>query len=374
MKKKVLFLVTSLSRAGAETQLVNLVNGIDPSQFDKTLVIFDKNVDQLGRVDSDNVDFFQFVRANKYDGRIVLKLASLLRTKKPHAIHCTNQFTMLLAWAATKLIRDNRPKLLVTLHSTKGISFSAELLERTLYRWVMKRFDCTIFVCNAQAEYWQDKYKELKKKSAVVYNGVDADFFNPINSKNSALNLRNQLAIAPCETVIACVASLRPEKAHALLIDAYSQLHGQPHLILAGDGILRSQVESQLKMLGLKHRSHLLGNIEDVRPVLELADLTVLSSVTETFSISMLESMAMRTPVVATNVGGLREAVIPNETGYLLTAGNVSDLKNALSDAISDRSNLAQLGANARRLVLEKFSTAKMIQQTSNVLCRVIDH
>ncbi len=361
----------SLTRGGAETQLVDLINHLDSSRFEKTLIIFDKNVDQLDRIDQGCVDFFQLIRAFKFDGRIVLRLAALIRNQQPDVVHCTNQFTMILAWLATRLVR-RKPKLLVAVHSTKQISLGAEVRERTLYRWVMAQSDCITFVCLAQAEYWRGKYKEVNDKSIVVYNGVDTTIYDSGTTKDAAARLRARLKIGPDELVIACIASFRAEKAHALLIDAWSQLDKAPHLILAGDGPLRSEIEAQVRLLELQGRTHFLGNIADVRPVLEIADVTVLASATEAFSIAMLESMAMKTPVVATDVGGLREAVIPEETGYLLAPGDVNELKATLAAALSDRHNLARLGANARTLVQEKFSTAKVVEQTEKVLSRLI--
>lgn len=372
MKINVLFLIPSLSRAGAETQLVDLVNGLDTKIFEKTLATFHENVDQLERIDRGNTEFFQFVRAHKFDVRVVAKLTKLIKQKKPDIIHCTNQFAMLLAWAATRFVHP-KPKLVAAIHSTQSIRKTTALYQQTVYRLTMNKVDCVLFVCFAQAEYWFRLHNEIRCKSIVVYNGVDTSVFSPSCGAKAIAELRKRLGVDESQAVVACVASLRAEKAHSVLLEAFSRLDGEAHLVLAGDGPLREQLTNQAHALGIQERTHFLGNVRDVRPILQIADLTVLPSSTEAFSIAMLESMSMQTPMVATNVGGLREAIIPHQTGYLIEAGDVDGLRMILAEALTDKSKLKQLGVNARQLVLEKFSTDVAVAKTAVILTRVMN-
>ncbi len=372
MKIKVLFLIPSLGRAGAETQLVDLVNGLDKKIFEKTLAIFHENVDQLERVDRGNTQFFQFVRAHKFDVRVVAKLTRLIKQRKPDIIHCTNQFVMLLAWAATRFVHP-KPKLVVAIHSTQSIRKIIALYEQTVYRLIMKKVDCILFVCFAQAEYWFRLHSEIRRKSIVVYNGVDTSVFSPSCGAKTTTELRARLNVDESQAIVACVAGLRAEKAHSVLLEAFSRLAGQAHLVLAGDGPLREQLANHAHALGIQERTHFLGNVRDVRPILQIADLTVLPSTTEAFSIAMLESMSMQTPMVATNVGGLREAIVPHQTGYLIEAGDVDGLGMILAEALADKSKLKQMGVNARQLVLEKFSIDVAVARTAAIFTRVMN-
>jgi len=141
------------------------------------------------------------------------------------------------------------------------------------------------------------------------------------------------------------------------------------YLLLAGDGVTKTLIEKQVKENQLANRVKFLGELADVRPVLAATDVTVLASTAvETFSMAMLESMAMEVPMVATDIGGLSEAIIPGETGDLVSPKDIDALVKALSYYVSNRDYAASIGAKARSLVIEKFSKKSMVQETERVL------
>lgn len=176
-KQNTLFIVPTLRRGGAETQLIDLVNDIDSTHFNKILLVFDKNIEQISRIDRQTVDFYQYARSNKYDISIFWKIARLIDDKEIDVIHCTIQVSMLVAQIAVLLAR-RKPKILLAIHTTVNFNKKYELADRLLYRYLMRHCQRIVFVCNKQAEYWVGKYSELKALSVVVYNGIDTDFFN----------------------------------------------------------------------------------------------------------------------------------------------------------------------------------------------------
>jgi len=145
-KQNILFIVPTLGRGGAETQLIDLVNAIDLIRFNKIIVAFDKNSEQLSRINSQTVDFYQYARASKYDISIFWKLARLIDEKEIDVIHCTIQVSMLVAQIAA-LLAKRKPKILVVIHTTVNVTKKYELADRLLYRYLMRRCQCIIFVC-----------------------------------------------------------------------------------------------------------------------------------------------------------------------------------------------------------------------------------
>ena len=163
------------------------------------------------------------------------------------------------------------------------------------------------------------------------------------------------------------------EKGHKYLIEAFAQLTTGAYLLLVGDGVIRPSIERLVRENNLEDRVRFLGELSDVRTVLAATDVTVLASTSETFSMAMLESMSMAVPMIATDTGGLSEAIIPDETGSLVPPLDANELAKVLSCFVSNRDYAASLGSRARKLVVEKFSKQSMVQETEKVLVKAIE-
>jgi glycosyltransferase involved in cell wall biosynthesis len=108
--------------------------------------------------------------------------------------------------------------------------------------------------------------------------------------------------------------------------------------------------------LGLADRVRLLGVRRDVAEIIAASDVFVLASLNEGLSQAMLEAMALGIPVVATDVGGTSDAVIPGDTGWLATAGDSSGLAAAISQALGDKCQATTRATAARQLIHGQFS------------------
>jgi len=302
----------------------------------------------------------------------VPKLARLIDEYEIDVIHCTLQISLLFAWAACRLAK-RKPRMVVAIHTTTNRSLLMEAYDWMLYRPIVASCDRVIFVCNTQADYWMNKYRELRTKSVVIYNGVDTNRFSEEARDEWQHEWRDTLDIPPGSPVVTCVAGFRQEKGHGILIDAFSQLGPDPYLVLVGDGILRPDIEHRIKERRVGGRVRLIGEIPDVRPVLAASNVTVLASTSvETFSIAMLESMSMGVPVIATDIGGLGEAIIPGVTGELVKPGSADALKRGLSAVLSDPDRMAAMGQQARVSVLQKYSTSVMVDKTEALLLNIV--
>jgi len=371
-KNRILFIVPTLCRAGAETQLIDLVNSLDSRDFEKTLVVFERNIDQLDRLDEQNIAFHHYIRAHKYDFSMARKIARLIDENNIDVIHCTLQKSLLVGWLAVRFART-KPKLVIAIHTTVNVAWKPEFFDQVLYRWLVGLCGRVIFVCQAQAEYWKAKYpSSLRNKAAVIYNGVDLDYFHRQPFLGQGRELRREQSVAAGAAVITCIAGFRREKGHRYLIEAFARLEGDSYLLLAGDGPLRTEMEKFAKQKNVDDRVRFLGEVKDVRPLLAATDVFVLASTAvETFSMAMLESMAMEVPTIVTDIGGLREAVVPGETGELLAPAAPEQLADALQRYIGDRQLLRKMGEIARERVQERFSKDAMTHATAEILNEV---
>lgn len=178
--------------------------------------------------------------------------------------------------------------------------------------------------------------------------------------------IRNGIAIGPEVTRartsgwrIVHVARLNPVKDQRTLLHAVrlvANAHPEVRLHLVGDGEEREALEQLTDALGLRDQVIFHGFTDNVRPFLADADLFVLSSVSEGIALTLLEAMAASLPVVATDVGGNREVVVPGETGLLVPPGDPAALAEAMAALLADPARAAAMGQAGRTRAEQDFS------------------
>ncbi len=192
------------------------------------------------------------------------------------------------------------------------------------------------------------KIQTLFAKKAVLYNGVSAQFFESNSEFDfKAARIREKI---PLEAVIFFAAgSLVEKKGYRDLLTAFSRLSPHCHLIIVGEGYLRSELERFVPEHGLIGRVHFLGNISDMSHLYHLADVFVLTSHWEGVPNVVLEAMASALPVVVTNVGGISEVVDDGVEGYLVPSGDIRAITSRLSELSHDEALRTRLGMNGRK-------------------------
>jgi glycosyltransferase involved in cell wall biosynthesis len=232
-----------------------------------------------------------------------------------------------------------------------------------LYGAVLRRCDTVIFGCKSQAREWTAKYRIPEQITKIVYNGVDKDYFS--RSRVSAGHMRSDMAIESDALIIGCVAQLRPEKGHSMLLDAFDRLinqHGiNAVLVIVGEGVERENLEAVVKSKRLSDRVRFLGRADDVRPYLAIFDVFVMPSIgVEVFSNAMLEAMAMGVPVVSSDVGGSSEMIEHERDGYIYPRNNLTLLTEYLLRLTTNAGLANDFGNRARRKVEDMFTLDRM--------------
>ena len=187
-------------------------------------------------------------------------------------------------------------------------------------------------------------------KIRVVRCGLDKSFYG---------NVASTLVAAPR---LVCVGRLAPEKGQLLLIEAAARLVANGidfELVLVGDGPIRKVLENLLGKFSLKDRVRITGWISssEVREEILAARALVLPGFAEGLPVVIMEAMALRRPVVATNVAGIPELVRDGQSGWLVPAASVDDLANAMETCLAKTPDeLGVMGDNAYRHVIERHS------------------
>ncbi len=189
-------------------------------------------------------------------------------------------------------------------------------------------------------------------KRFFIPNGVDTHRFKPVSPATKQL-LRPRLGL-PQGPVALYTGRFVAEKCLDQLISVWPQVRvifPQAHLLLAGSG---PQEAALRRMAG--DGVMFLGQVEDVLPYLQAADLFVLPSATEGLSNAMLEALATGLPVVATEVGGAPDVIKHRESGWLVLPRQADDLANALITLFNLEEMRLNLGAKGRRKVVAEYS------------------
>jgi glycosyltransferase involved in cell wall biosynthesis len=181
---------------------------------------------------------------------------------------------------------------------------------------------------------------------SVVRNGVDLTTFRPEGLRAPL----DALGVPPRATVVGFVGRLAPEKDPELFVrGAWAAARAVPraHFVVVGGGALERAMRTQVRELGLQGRLHFAGEREDMPALYRSFDLLALTSWQEGMPLAVLEAMATGLAVVATDVGGVSELVVPGRTGMLVPRGDADAVGSAIARLASDRALRARSRAAA---------------------------
>ena len=198
----------------------------------------------------------------------------------------------------------------------------------------------------------------------VLFNGVRLEpYRTAANDPALRAAVRRELGLSESDFVVAQVARLNELKDHATAARAFARTTRRAaniRWLVVGDGEQRDALEAAVRDNGIGHVTKLLGTRRDVPRLLAAADVCLLSSISEGIPLTLIEAMAARLPVVATDVGGVAEVVVPEFTGLLAPAGNDAVLADHLTRLDADRALAWRMGRNGAVRAEDLFSFQRM--------------
>ncbi|MFI5387342.1 MAG: glycosyltransferase family 4 protein [Fimbriimonadales bacterium] len=214
-------------------------------------------------------------------------------------------------------------------------------------------------------------YKERRcphNKIKVIYTGLRV----PENQSQGCLRLK--VGLQESDRLLVTVASLIPRKGLDVLLQAVSVLlkeHLQWHLLIVGGGPLLGALQELARQSGIEQQTHFLGISNNVMEMLADCNAFVLPSRNEDLPGAILEAMASSLPVVATDVGSVRELVIQNKTGLLVAPEDSSALRSALQAILLDENLAHDFGRCGRERVERVFSLDRTVDGHLNLFREV---
>jgi len=223
-----------------------------------------------------------------------------------------------------------------------------------------------------------------EQKISVVWNGVDANVYNPDKCKPEEVKaVRNRYNVSEEENMLLFVGRLTWVKGVRNLIQAMPLVlrdHPNTKLVILGRGEEQKDIEELINRLGLSNRVYYRFEfIPENERILHYAaaDLCVFPSIYEPFGIVSLEAMAMKKPIVvgASGVSGFREQVVssgPDQNGVHINGNDPADIAWGVNLILSDKGRALKMGENGRKRVLSYFTWDKVAQQTIDIYASLI--
>ena len=286
----------------------------------------------------------------------VARLRRIFRSAGADVVHFHNFLPVFAGVPAAELARV--PVKVVTEHSIYTEK-AGGLFSDFIYGRLRRRLHMVI-ACSEQVRK-SHRDDIAPERIVTILNGVDLDHFDSRDS-----GTRTEAGVYHIGTV----GSLTEAKAYHDLISATARLAGRGvplKLTFVGDGPLRKELEVKAAKDGIADNTTFVGKTADVMGYLPRFDVVAGSSIREGLPLALLEAMAASRPVVTTDVGGNREAVVDGETGLLVPPGDHYALADALEVLYRDPDKRASMGRAGRARVEQHFSARKMVSETEKL-------
>jgi glycosyltransferase involved in cell wall biosynthesis len=356
--KGLMFLVSSLTVGGSERKTVRLANALAAERQQVTLAYLNPPESLLPQLHP-TVASLNLHRRGKFSVAALRRLAATISERDVTTLVAVNLYPALYAVLARLLCKERQLRVVVSINTTEFATLK-EKLQMLLYRHILRRADLVIFGAERQRRLWCARYRldHAPDSTLVLYNGVDTAVFSRAGVVPAVL------AEPAGAVMLGTVGALRAEKAQVDLVRAVHQLVARGMdvgAIIVGEGPRRSELEQEIRRLGVNQRVRLLGEAQDVRPYLALMDVFVLPSVAvETFSNAVLEAMAMSCPVLVARVGGMDE-MLQFGGGRMYPPGDVNSLCELLVPLVANAQARRELGEQACQAVKRHFSFDTML-------------
>jgi glycosyltransferase involved in cell wall biosynthesis len=288
----------------------------------------------------------------KRQGLDLTALARARRMVRSHATEVLHTHNAVAHYQAVLATCGLPMRRVINTRHGMGVNHRARRRE-WLYRRALARTDTVATVCEAARSDAIRRGIIPSAKACVVPNGIRVEMFETASPSTHG-HVARLLNLPEQTRIIGTVGRLNWTKDQLGLIRAFKRVHEQhadTALVLIGDGELRASLQQSAIDEGVSDCVHFLGDRNDVREWLQGLDLFVLSSLSEGYSMALLEASAVALPIIATDVGGNGEIVRNGITGSLVAAGNPAALADAMLALLRNPRHALGLGHAARAWV-----------------------
>jgi L-malate glycosyltransferase len=376
VRVKMLKFITLFAVGGTERQFVYVTRGLDRSRFDIRVGCLARKGDFLKDIEEMNLPISEYSIGSLFSCRSLrrqLRLARDIRQEGIRLVHAYGFYPNLFSIPAARYAGN-----CVTVASVRDVgAFSNRRKIKTItQRMACQLADCVIANSRAVRD-WLVSLGVPPDHVRVIPNGM---VLPPRPASRGDFPIRRLLGIDPTARVIAVVCRLNEGKGLEYFLEATATVGKRfpdARFLIVGDSIVdatyKPKLERQARSFNVQDRVIFTGQRNDVPKLLEEVDLSVLPSLSEGLSNSLLEAMAAGVPVVATNVGGNPEIIEDGRTGILVPARDPAALSAAMIRILESPSLARQFGEAGRARVTSHFSLESTVRQTEELYLSLLD-
>lgn len=391
-QKRILFVITQSEFGGAQRFLYELATRLDKNKYE-ILVTSEsaRKSDFLDSLEQKSVKTkrLKFLKRKInpfFDCLAIFELIKLINNFRPDYLHLSSSkagFLGSIAGFKIKILKFRKFKNLKIIYRIGGWTFNDPWpwWKKKVFIWTEKATARlkNVIVVNNKYDYDQAIKLKIKPKEKLVliHNGIDALKINFLPKDEARVRLFKNLSkehgkIFQTDFVIGTIANFYPTKGLEYLIETVrilkSLIHNSKFIILIiGDGQERSNIESQIKNYGLEKEIILLGQIPEAFKYMKAFDIFVLPSIKEGFPWVILEAMAAKVPIVATDVGAMPEIIENDKNGILVEPKSPEQLAEAIKYLLENERIRREFALQAHQTALFKFPIEKMLRETEEL-------
>ncbi|NWN90417.1 glycosyltransferase [Marinobacter adhaerens] len=364
---RILHLTFNMGFGGTEQVIRQLVTNLPAEGFNSLVMCIDGHVGEIGKqISEEGVPVHALSRGQGFDWELAKKIRQEIRNHEIDIVHCHQYTPWVYGWLAHI---GTSAKVIFTEHGRfypDRYRYKAMLINP-----VLVLFTPAIIAISTATKSALARYEFIpSRRIEVIYNGIEGI----TESRSDTESVRVKHGLPDTSLVFGTVSRLDPVKNQSMMIRAFQQCvseHPECFLLIVGDGPERDALEQLVSELALENSVIFTGFISKPDAYLAAMDVFLLSSFTEGTSMTLLETMSLGIPAVATAVGGNPEVIDKDKTGVLVPNDDEKAFAKEMIRMVDDLSLRTEMGANARQRFNECYSASAMAENYLTLYYRI---
>ena len=382
-KIRIINIITRLELGGPPILVLDIIQHLSKERFECSIatgITIDSKYDMIEFARDRHIRVFTIPSLVRNvhpikDITSLIKLFLLLRKEKYDIVHCHTSKGGFIGRLAAKLAGAK-----IIVYSPHGDIFDGYFCKLSTDFFVfLERFtalftDTIINLTKIEIEKFLEHGIGTRSQLKQIYNGINIEYYERAMALKE--KKRKEFGLNKDDFVCATVGRLVPVKGHTYLIKAIRKVVNvipNAKFLFVGDGELKSELSEEIKSLDLQKNIFLLGARRDIATTLSCINIFLLPSINEGFGMVLIEAMAAKKPVIATNVGGIPEVVIDGKTGILVPPKDPEAFSSAIINLYNNPELSNRMGLAGYWRTKNNFNIESTVRELENLYCELIE-
>ncbi|PLX31674.1 MAG: glycosyltransferase family 1 protein [Clostridiales bacterium] len=373
---RVLHLISGGDTGGARTHVMNLINGLSGKVFVLLVTLMESDFTEDAK--KLKLPLTVLNQKSRFDFSVTGSIGDLIVENKINLIHVHGARANFISTFVKRKFPDI--PIVTTVHSDYLLDDyrggkAASCVFRKINANSLKKMDYYIGVSNSFKEMLLSRKVGKDENVFSVYNGLD--FEEKTDIARDKEEFLDDYGIEKGEELIyaGIMGRLDTVKNHKLFVEVASEVlktHKNYRFLLAGDGVLKGQLEKLAEAYGISDKVHFLGFVEKPYEFYNAIDINLLTSLSESFPYAMLEGARMKKPIVTSNVGGVELVVENGRTGYIVESFEAGEFARRVI-MLGDESLREKMGKAIFETVKENFSMKQFVENHIEIYHKILE-